>query len=348
MSNDIHIDLRSDLLSPLNTSAAQAVQSAISGQLSFGLREDRFQHRLECEIAELLGKEDALLFPSCGMANLVAAMLVQDRARTVLVPQDCHVLTSEGAGISAIAGLMPTVLPGHFPSLAQWEAAMQPGDDLRPGPALLWLENTHNRSGGDVLSTKDSLQITQLAKEQGIRTHLDGSRLFNAAIALQVAPARIADGFDTVAVSLNKGLGAPAGAILAGDSASIRAAVRIRQMLGGGLRPTALLCAPALAALDNWQEIALDHANATVLWNEIGHLHGFECPRPQTNIVLLKFGPEACQTPEKLRRQLEEHGIHCLVFGENSLRFVMHRGITSKCARYVAATVRSIINDYNY
>ncbi|MBS7700562.1 MULTISPECIES: beta-eliminating lyase-related protein [unclassified Chelatococcus] len=333
------IDLRSDLLSPPSPAVFEAMQAALKAPPEFTLRNGDHERALEQKTAALLGKEDALFFPTCTMANLCAAVLAGQPGGLLLVPEECHVLTSEEGGASSVAGLTPVVLRGAMTDPEMWARALAPGNAARPFPALVWLENTHNRRGGSPLPAERTRIIAEMAHDCGARSHLDGARLFNAAVALGARPAEIASGFDTVSISLNKGLGAPVGAMLAGSRELIGQAFTVRQRLGGGMRPSATLCAPALAVLDDWPTIARDHELAALLWREIG-----PCPEiaePATNIVMIRLATEGAA--ELLRRQLAENGVLALCLEPQVLRLVAHRGLTDAEICRAAALIRAIL-----
>ena len=336
------IDLRSDLLSPPSPVVFEAMQAALAAAPEFELRGGDHESALQRKTAALLGKEDALFFPTCTMANLCAAILAGRPGGLLLVSEGCHVLTSEEGGASSLAGLTPVILRGAMADPERWAEALAPGDASRAFPALVWLENTHNRRGGWPLPADRTRAIAEMARDRGARSHLDGARLFNAAVALGVRPDAIAAGFDTVSISLNKGLGAPVGAMLAGSRALIGQAVTIRQRLGGAMRPSATLCAPALAVLDDWPAIARDHALAHLLWREIGE--GSAITEPVTNIVMIRLAAEGAA--EVLRRQLAENGVLALCLEPQVLRLVTHRGLTEAGIRRAAALIRSILNSF--
>ncbi len=337
--NSAVIDMRSDLLSPPSSAVSAAMQAALTVAPEFELRGDRHESALEQKTAGLLGKENALFFPTCTMANLCAAMLAERPGGVMVVPEDCHVLTSEGGGSSSLAGLTPVVLPGPMPELASWDAALPRGAALRPVSTLVWLENTHNRRGGMPLPVDRTRLIAELARSRGARSHLDAARLFNAAVALGVRPDEVAAGFDTVSISLNKGLGAPVGAMLAGSHELIEQAVVVRQRLGGGMRPVGALCAPALAALAGWPAIARDHELARLLWREIGPCAGVDIAEPATNIVMIRF-----RAADTLRLRLAEDGVLALCLEPQVLRLVIHCGLTESDVRTAARLIRSILN----
>ena len=346
MEEESVIDLRSDLLSRPSERAIAAMADAARNSGAFGLREDRAQHALERQAAALLGKEDALVFPTCTMANEVALLLLGCPGETVVTQEEAHVVTSEAGAPAALAGLMLRPLPGGpMPSPAAWAQAAERGDELKSRVSVFVIENTHNRSGGCALLPGYTAQVTALARAAGVRCHLDGARLFNAAIATGTSPAALAGGFDTVAVSLNKGLGAPLGAVLAGSHDLIARALTLRQRLGGGIRPTGIVAAPALAMLDAWESIAEDHRRARRLADALAGLPGAQVePEPQTNIVLLVIDTCGLE-PALFCAELARRRVLALPFGPQRVRFVTYRGLTDadidQAADAIAAALRT-------
>jgi len=233
------IDLRSDFLAHGTPAMTEAWARAAREPYRFGLREDPHQAALERRIADMTAHEDALVFPTCTMANLVEIMLNATRGTRVLTHEGAHVITSEACGAAAFAGvqLVPLVGDPQSNQPEQWRTAATEGDAQKPATSLFVLENTHNRAAGLPLPLSYTTAVLAIARERGIRTHLDGSRLFHAAAALGTTIDALARGFDTVSLSLNKGFGAPIAAALAGSRSSIEQAVILRQRLGGGIRP---------------------------------------------------------------------------------------------------------------
>jgi threonine aldolase len=341
------IDLRSDLLSKPSEAAIEAISAAARRIGAFGLREDSSQRELEARIAALLGTEDALLVPTCSMANEVALLLLGSPGDVLLTQEFAHVITSEAGAPAAFAGLVAKVAPGGpTPEPESWLELFDDGDELKPRTGVLVLENTHNRSGGTPLSADYTRKIVERAKEAGIRCHLDGARLFNAAVALGSKPVDLTRNFDTVAVSLNKGLGAPLGAVLAGSAELVRRAVTVRQRLGGGIRPTAVVAAPALAMLDSWPEVAEDHRRARLIASELAELRGFKVHPPATNIVLITASADARFSPAHACQTLEQHGVRALPFGTQAIRLVTYRGLSDDDCRAAAEAIRRALGPF--
>ena len=346
MSSVSLIDLRSDLLSQPTEAALEAMYAAARRPVAFGLREDPAQRELERRSATLLGKEDALLFPTCSMANEAALLLLGHPGEVLLTQEFAHVITSEAGGPAALAGLLPkAVAGGPVPEIGDWLALFEGGDELKPTTGVLVLENTHNRSGGTPLPSDYTRKIITHARKAGIRCHLDGARLFNAAVALESEPADLAQDFDTVAISLNKGLGAPIGAVLAGSGEVIKEALRVRQRLGGGVRPSGVVAAPAVALLDSWRDVAEDHRRAGLLADALAALPGFNVNRPPSNIVLLTANADRSFRPVDACKLLQTQGVLALPFGARAIRFVTYRGLTDDQIHAAADAIREALRE---
>ncbi|MCK6454710.1 MAG: aminotransferase class I/II-fold pyridoxal phosphate-dependent enzyme [Alphaproteobacteria bacterium] len=340
------VDLRSDLLSRPTPEMIEAMAAAAREPALFGLREDPRQQALECRLAELLGQEDALLFPTCTMANEVALMLLARPGEVVTAQSGAHITTSEAGAPAALGGVTVETVPGEavMPPVAAWEAlARRAADELKPRVAAFSLENTHNRGGGAPVTAAYTAEVVAVARRYGVGVHLDGARLFNAAVALSAEPAALARGCDTVAVSLNKALGAVAGAALAGSRVLIGRAQVLRQRLGGGIRPTGMIAASGLAALDGWrQRLAEDHARARRLAALLAPLGGISVPVPATNIVVAAIdvgGPAA----EALCDRLAAKGVRALPFGPGRVRLTVYHGIDDAAVERAAAAFASCL-----
>jgi threonine aldolase len=321
----------------------RAMEQAASEPAQFGLREEPRQIALEKRAAEVLGKEDALLFPTCTMANEAALMLLARPGEIIAAQAEAHIITSEAGAPAALGGVSVVSVPGDLvaPPIATWDAmARRNSDELRPRIGAFVLENTHNRGGGAMLSPAYTQQVCAIAHKQGIGMHIDGARLFNAAVAQSCRPAALAEGCDTVAISLNKGLGAPLGAILAGSRSLIERALVVRQRLGGGIRPTGIVSAAALVALEDWSHLAEDHRRARRLSQRLAHAPGLRIDGATvaTNIVVAGIasdGPSA----EAFCAKLAEHGLLALPFGPGRIRFVMYRDIDDEAVERIADIV---------
>lgn len=313
------IDLRSDTVTRPTPGMRRAIAEADVGDDVFG--EDPTVAELENETARLLGKEAALYVPSGHMGNQIALYIAARSGEEVWTHTRSHVIGNEQGAGSVLARVLPRTFddPSGLPDLgllSEWSAG---ADDLhRARPALLCLENTMT---GLVLPPEKQRRVTGFAREHGLRTHLDGARLWNAAAALDTAPAEIAEGFDTVSVCFSKGLGAPVGSALAGDAATIDRARRARKLLGGGMRQVGMVAAGACYALRHHRErIAEDHERAARLAAGLAGVEGLEAVA-RTNMVLLTTPAGAAS---RLVAAVERRGIRCVAIGPDLVRLVVH------------------------
>jgi threonine aldolase len=312
------IDLRSDTVTKPTPAMRAAMAAAEVGDDVFG--DDPTVNALQARIAADLGKEAALFVPSGTQSNLCALMAHCQRGDEFLVGQMAHTYRWEGGGAAVLGSLQPQPLPQQADgsiSLADIEANIKPDDAHFAKTRLLALENTW---GGQVLPQAYIEAATTLARSRGLATHLDGARVFNAAVASGVSVADIARHFDSVSVCFSKGLGAPVGSALVGSKDLIARAHRIRKMLGGGMRQAGVLAAAALHALDHHVErLAEDHAHARRLAEGLAALPGVTVQPPQTNILFVDLAPQkAAGVVERLRAA----GVLCT--GLYRLRFVTH------------------------
>jgi threonine aldolase len=282
------IDLRSDTVTRPDLRMRQAMAAAEVGDDV--LDHDPTMRRLEERVAGLLGVDAALWVPSGSMGNLIALTLHLRRGDRFLAARGAHVLGNELGTAAWLAGGMPEALdwdagPGRLSADTVRAQAGGAGPYYMLRTTLLCLENTHNAAGGAVTPPDEHALLVATARDCGLRVHLDGARLWHAAVALEVPPAALTVGVDTVQVCLSKGLGAPVGSLVAGSAAFVAEARRVRKMLGGGVRQGGVLAAAGLVALDNIDELAADHAKAAALADGLTEL-GWRVDRPQTNILL--------------------------------------------------------------
>lgn len=294
------------------------------------LDRDPTMRELEERVAGLLGAADALWTPTGSMANLIALMSQLGRGESFLAPQGAHVLDFELGTAAWLAGGMPRPLPhdggpGKITPHAVRRAATDAADcsyaTLRS--ALLCLENTHNAAGGTVTAPEEHAAVAAAARAARLAVHLDGARLWNAAVTLGVAPGALTVGADTVSVCLSKGLGAPVGSVVAGSVEFAEHARRLRKMLGGGVRQGGVLAAAGLVALEGTERLAEDHALATRLAAGLRE-RGWRVREPQTNIVLVDVAD--------LRGTIAafgEAGVRAGAIG-GKLRLMTHRDVTDK------------------
>lgn len=322
------IDLRSELVSRPTPKMVEAMMEAAKSKCSFGLREDPTQKHLEELAAQILGKEDSLFFPTCTMCNQTAIHAFCSPGESIIAESESHIITSEAGALAALSGVMLKPIRGKigFMDIEEMEKAIHPGDESRSKTSLVVLENTHNRSGGAVLSPAQIGQIFDVAKRHGIPIHLDGARIFNAAVSLNVPVSHLTMYSDSVSVSLNKGLSAPMGAILAGKKPFIQEALRVRQMFGGGWRPTNILAAAGIVALETMiDRLADDHKNARKLAEGITGCKGIsiDLQRVQTNLVTVKINHPKYHLYEFIEK-LKEQDVWVIPFGFDSLRMALY------------------------
>ncbi|CAB3668082.1 low-specificity L-threonine aldolase [Trinickia soli] len=320
-------DFRSDTVTRPSAGMRAAMASAEVGDDVFG--DDPTVKRLEARVADIIGKEAGLFVPSGTQSNLIGLMTHCERGDEYIVGQQAHCYRWEAGGAAVLGSIQPQPLENAADgtiALADIEAAIKPDDPHFARTRLLALENT---IGGKILPTDYVQAATALARKHGLACHLDGARAFNAAVALGVPLAQLAQPFDTVSVCLSKGLGAPVGSVLVGSQATIARARRWRKMLGGGMRQAGILAAAGLYALEhNVDRLAEDHANARTLAEGLAKLPGLTVTAPDTNIVFVNV--EASIAPA-FAAHLAQHGIGVVsAYGATRQRWVTHLDVDAK------------------
>ncbi len=318
------IDLRSDTLTRPTKQMRAAMAAAEVGDDV--LDRDPTMRRLEERVADVLGTEDALWTPSGTMGNIIALMHHLGRGDAFLAPAGAHVLDAELGTAAWLAGGMPRPLehdagPGKVSPSAVRRAAGAPGPYFTLRTTLLCLENTHNAAGGTVTAPDEHASLAAAARAARLKVHLDGARLWHAAVALGVPPRPLTVGADTVQVCLSKGLGAPVGSVVAGSEEFVEDARRLRKMLGGGVRQGGVLAAAGLLALDRVDRLAEDHERARTLAAGLRE-RGWQVGVPETNIVLVSVA----DLPGTLYR-LEHAGVRATPMS-GQVRFVTHADIS--------------------
>jgi len=319
------IDLRSDTVTQATDEMRQAMAEAVTGDDVY--EEDPTVRRLERLAAARVGKEAALFVPTGTMGNQVAVLTHTQRGQEVIVDEAAHVYDAEVAGLAVLSGVQVRPLTGRRGILEAGEvaAAIRPDDVHYPRTGLLCLENPHNAAGGVAAPPEVTAHLCQVAHDSGIPVHLDGARLFNAAVALGLPAAALAEPVDSVMFCLSKGLGAPVGSVLAGSHEWIARARRYRKMLGGGMRQAGHLAAAGIVALERMvTRLAQDHDHARRLAEGLAGVPGFavDMESVQTNMVYAEVGDGPAVV-----RALEQHGVLAGAVGPRRVGFVTHYGI---------------------
>jgi len=335
------VDLRSDSVTKPTPAMRQAMAEAIVGD--DGREGDPTAQRLEQVSADLMGQEAGLFVTSGTMGNLVAMLTHLKPGEEVIAEREAHILRFEAGHLAAIAGAIPRTLPGIAGrmDLEQLAAEIQPGSRFRPRTALIEVENTHNTAGGTILDAAYLTQLCDLAHRHGVVVHMDGERVFNAAIALGVPAKELTAGCDSVMFGLSKGLGAPYGSMLCGSREFTQRARAMRHRVGGNVRQIGPMAAAGIVALETMiDRLADDHANARRL------AEGLAAIRPglvdlslvQTNIVMLQTAPLGAPAAE-IAAKLTAAGVWCLPLDRYLLRFVTHCDVTADDIAYALGVI---------
>ncbi len=323
------VDLRSDTVTLPTEEMLDAIRHAKLGDDVFG--EDPTVSELEQLAAERMGKEAALLVTSGTQANLVSCMSNTKRGDLVLLESESHIFWYEVGGVSSIAGLLPWTLKSKLGALEPdaVEAAIRPKNIHFPEPALVCVEDTHNRHGGTVVSPRQLAALSEVVHRHGLRFYMDGARIFNAAVALGLDVKEFAKHVDNLMFCLSKGLSCPVGSLVVGNAEFIEKARKNRKILGGGMRQAGIIAAPGIVALDKHiGRLRDDHVNARNLAKALATVEGItvDLERVQTNIVLFNIGGLGIADEHFISR-LRKKGILALVHDLHLVRMVTHRGI---------------------
>ncbi len=322
------IDLRSDTVTQPTPAMREAMARAVVGDDVFG--EDPTINQLEALAAEMLGKEAGLLVTSGTQGNLVSLLAHCNRGDEVIMGHDSHTYNYEQVGSAVLGGIAPRIVPNQPDGslrLADIEAAIMP-DNVHFGRSrLVSLENTHNRRGGAYLTPAYTAAVADLAHAHGLSLHIDGARIFNAAVAQDVDVKELVRVADSVTFCLSKGLSAPVGSVVVGSSEFIRRARRMRKILGGGMRQAGVIAAAGVVALTEMVDrLAEDHDNARLLAHGLSRLPGVNPEPVHTNIVY--FGVDHPHyDATSLQDALAQQGVGVLALGPSRIRAVTHYGI---------------------
>jgi threonine aldolase len=324
------IDLRSDTVTRPTSDMRRAIAEAEVGDDVFG--EDPTVNALQAKVADLLGKEAALLVPSGTMANQLSIKSHTQPGDEVIIEASSHPYNFEGGAGAALSGIQFHCLKGvrGVLELSQVEEAIRPPDHHFAVTRLICLENTHNRGGGSIYPIEKMADIYRLAKSRGLPLHLDGARLWNASVATGIKPREYAQLADSVSVCLSKGLGAPIGSLVAGSQSFIDRVHRFRKMFGGGMRQAGIIAAAGIYALDHHLErLAEDHQNAKRLAVGLKELKGVTIDPKfvETNIVIFDIansGMTAAQVAETMKKE----GVLIHPVGRTQIRLVTHLDVS--------------------
>lgn len=322
----IRVDLRSDTVTRPTPEMYEAMTRATLGDDVLG--DDPTVQQLEALVAARLGKEAGLFVPSGTMGNQIALAVHCPRGEAAIFEEQAHMLYYEAGASAAVAGAVSFTVPSE-------RGTMDPDHIERlvlrrslhtPATAVICVENTHNRHSGAVVEMAALARYVEIGREHGVRLHMDGARVWHAAIRLGVAVSEIVAGFDSVSVCLSKGLRAPVGSVLCGSRDFVEEARRIRKRLGGGMRQAGVLAACGIVALNLYVDrLAQDHDRARRLAEGLDEIAGFQAhpERVETNIVVVDT-----QAPSEIvQRGLLELGVGCLPFGEKQIRLVTHADV---------------------
>jgi threonine aldolase len=322
------VDLRSDTVTQPTPAMREAMARAKVGDDVLG--EDPTVNQLEDLAATMTGKEAGLFLPSGTMSNLTAILAQCGRGDEVILGDKAHTVLFEAGGISALGGIHSRQIPNQPDGTLDLHdiiAVIRSDDVHYPPTRLISLENTHNRCGGVVLSAAYTRAVGNLANERGIKLHIDGARLFNAAVAQGVSARELAAPADSVCICLSKGLCAPVGSVLCGSAEFIHQARRIRKQLGGGMRQAGVLAAAGIVALETMVDrLAEDHQRARLLARGLETINGLKLNsgKPHTNMIFCELTDRVPFDANETAARMTEKGVKVGVVGERQFRLVVH------------------------
>ena len=338
------IDLRSDTVTLPTEEMLEEIGNTELGDDVYG--EDPTVNRLEELAAEKMGKEAALLTTSGTQANLISVMSQTKRGDEVILEADAHLYYYEVGAFSALGGLVPRLVRGHMGVMTpkDIEEALRPPNVHFPPTSLVCIENTHNRAGGTMWSPGQIKAVFDFAKSRGLRVHMDGARIFNAAVAQDLDVREFTRYVDTLMFCLSKGLSAPVGSLIVGDRELIDLARRYRKMLGGGMRQAGIIAAPGIVAIEKMVDrLKDDHANAKLLATGLSRIRGVsvDLSRVQTNIVLYDVSGLGV-TAKAWIAKMGEHGVKAGAQEGGRVRMVTHIGIEKDDIEYTLGVAERV------
>lgn len=343
------IDLRSDTVSMPTPSMLKAMAAAEAGDDVYG--EDATVNRLQSMAAERLGKEAALFVPSGTMGNLAAILVHCNRGDEVIMGNRAHTFLFEAGGVSALGGVVMALLPNEDDGTIRLDelksALRSPDNPHHPHSKLVVLENTQNRCGGAPLSVEYTRLVGEFAHSNGLLFHLDGARIFNAAVALKSTAKALAEPADSITFCLSKGLCAPVGSVLCGPKPFIREAVRIRKQLGGGMRQVGYIAAAGVVALEEMTErLVEDHEHIHALSDGLTKIPGlFKYLKPpiSTNMLFMALDDSVPVGGEVIVKKLAEQGVLVGQTGPRQFRLVTHYWIRDEDVQHTIKAFETVM-----
>ncbi len=340
------IDIRSDTVTVPTKEMRKIIASAPVGDDVFG--EDPSINELEGFVADLFGKESAIFVPSGVMANQISLHILTNPGDEVIVEADAHIFHYEAAAPSVLSGIQLKPVPtdrGVF-NYELIPKLIHPDNEHYPKVSLICIENTHNRHGGTIIPLKDINKIAKKAKENNLKFHCDGARIWEASAATGIELKDWAKNVDTISVCLSKGLGAPVGSLIISTGNNIKKARRFRKILGGGMRQAGLLAAAGKFAIENhFKLLKSTHENAKLFAKKMIECEFFEIDlsKVETNIVLFKHSSKFSSA--EFLNESEKAGVRLIQFGENLIRAVFHFQISRKMTIKAAEILSKIANE---
>ncbi len=341
----IRVDLRSDTVTHPSPEMRRAMYEAELGDDVYG--DDPTVNHLQERAAELLGKEAGLFVSSGTQGNLVSMLAHAQRGEEVLVGDQCHIMNNEAGGSMVLGSIVLYPIQTDefgFLNPDYIKEAVKPRDYHKPTTRLLAIENTHNASSGRALNAEQMKAMADAGHEKGLSVHLDGARIFNAAVALDVPVADLTEHVDSVTFCLSKGLSCPIGSIVVGSEGFIQEADRWRKMLGSGMRQVGIIAAAGLVALDSMIErMQEDHDSARHIASRMAEMNGISVDPEhiQTNIIRFKVPPH---TGNQIASRLKEEGVY-INGGDSDLRIVTHYGVTNDDYEFAISALDRVMRE---
>jgi threonine aldolase len=344
-----YIDLRSDTVTKPTSEMREAMAKAEVGDDVYG--DDPTVNRLQEMAAEMTGQEAGLFVASGTMGNLSAVLAHCQRGDEVILGKEAHTFRYEAGGVSVLGGVHSCQLPNQPDgsiALGDIEGAIRADDPHQPVTRLIALENTHNRCGGTYQSVEYTRQVAEFAHVRGLKVHLDGARVFNAAAALGVPARDLTEAVDSVTFCLSKGLSAPVGSVLCGPKDFIKKAHRVRKMLGGGMRQAGVLAAAGIVALEKMvPRLGEDHVRARTLAEGLSENRFLilDAGTPATNMVFMNLSDDVPMSAEEVVGKMKERGVLVGAAGPRRFRLVTHCWVDDKGVEKAVAAFRDVLNN---